>query len=775
SGDGLTTETKAAMAAKLVELDHNIKARACELLVQLVETMVGDNRPRDWVQRELCEIMEPGMSREFTSWVADDRASAERDRRDSRESRRSADRRDRHSRRDSRDRRDKDRKDRRERRDSHVARDDKDRRERRDSRDKDRTDRTDRADRSSKSDRHDKHESRDNSTREKDNRLLDTSPSPARSSAAERIHSRRHSVSRSPQRHRSTSRSPQRHQQSRDGRPGGHDHQYQRPQTQQEQMHDDRRRPDAHSVSQGQAFEQHQRHMERRPERDLPARDFGRNGTSPGTRNGHREHSGSRSRSSSRSPILSRTRRRSPDYGRDAQRDHFHSKNAKPSPVLAAERVIERYRSPERERPSKHGGAQDIRGSQSERARAFRDVKDVASGHQPRRISDSLPAHSDRRVSDAASEERRADRQSRTEAASPERSRTEPTAPASTPKASPAARKLAAVQSSLDQADSLGTSIIAPAFRSDKDDGRLPTERISSRLGPTLHDSHVSESSTPDRFRRRSSSSSEDDSDDDRRRSQNRRSMDDGAGQDNHRDSDAAYTIDVAPTLQTPTLASGRPEGLCTRGAMCTFWHPIEPCPNLSTCTSGNADMAAMKQLAKASLLAAASASSAKHATTSATPVKPGVCKFGEKCLRPDCRLAHPTQASKSGWRASVVCRHHPNCLNPACRFYHPPAPVVASAGGAFMPPENRGAKPCWKGVLCRVPGCMFAHVRAAASANGHGRNMSLKITHPATASAPAAASAAARHISERSFAIVDGDTERVVPGSALAEPPASS
>ncbi|GES87096.1 nuclear polyadenylated RNA-binding protein NAB2 [Rhizophagus clarus] len=129
-------------------------------------------------------------------------------------------------------------------------------------------------------------------------------------------------------------------------------------------------------------------------------------------------------------------------------------------------------------------------------------------------------------------------------------------------------------------------------------------------------------------------------------------------------------------------------------------------------------------------------------------------CKFGSECAQPKCRYSHPSPATVAV--SQEPCRYYPNCQNPVCPYLHidysntmkVPTPCrngahCARPGCHFMHPwdieSDTSNIPCKFGFNCRRPDCAYAHPMGK-------KNYS--------------------HISERTFAVPEEMTEKVLPPS---------
>ncbi|CAB4486818.1 hypothetical protein RhiirA5_349319 [Rhizophagus irregularis] len=129
-------------------------------------------------------------------------------------------------------------------------------------------------------------------------------------------------------------------------------------------------------------------------------------------------------------------------------------------------------------------------------------------------------------------------------------------------------------------------------------------------------------------------------------------------------------------------------------------------------------------------------------------------CRFGSECAQPKCRYSHPSPATVAV--PQEPCRYYPNCQNPVCPYLHidysntmkVPTPCrngthCVRTGCHFMHPwdieADTSSIPCKFGFNCRRPDCAYAHPMGK-------KNYS--------------------HISERTFAVPEEMTEKVLPPS---------
>ncbi|KAJ1344597.1 hypothetical protein BSLG_000120 [Batrachochytrium salamandrivorans] len=127
----------------------------------------------------------------------------------------------------------------------------------------------------------------------------------------------------------------------------------------------------------------------------------------------------------------------------------------------------------------------------------------------------------------------------------------------------------------------------------------------------------------------------------------------------------------------------------CLRGNTCAYFHPIKPCEWYPNCPDGAACMFLHPSNAQDTLVPAQGdvvARSGVYMERSSSTSTLGddmmvsirMCKFREKCLRPDCMLAHPSPATVAASAVglasslSTPCRNYPDCADPDCRFFHP-------------------------------------------------------------------------------------------------------
>ncbi|KAJ3216278.1 hypothetical protein HDU67_009713 [Dinochytrium kinnereticum] len=251
----------------------------------------------------------------------------------------------------------------------------------------------------------------------------------------------------------------------------------------------------------------------------------------------------------------------------------------------------------------------------------------------------------------------------------------------------------------------------------------------------------------------------------------------------------------------------------CGKGDACKFWHPREPCRDPVRCPNTRLRCRYLHPEDGAGLAGGMFGGGA----ASAGPGGVVQCRFGAACTRPHCKFSHPSPASIAAAAAAAgggggpgapKCRFWPNCANPVCPYFHPAstsltlnntaaAATSSSAGGenangtATTPAAGEGDEttqpatdataastttvtpspattgvdatakiPCRFEPFCNRPGCPFAHAEGKARGGGgmfRGGNRSVVFNQPKTV--------AAAHVSERSFAVPDGETERVVVG----------
>nr|CAG8449558.1 14780_t:CDS:2 [Entrophospora candida] len=111
-------------------------------------------------------------------------------------------------------------------------------------------------------------------------------------------------------------------------------------------------------------------------------------------------------------------------------------------------------------------------------------------------------------------------------------------------------------------------------------------------------------------------------------------------------------------------------------------------------------------------------------------------CKFGIHCTNPKCRYTHPSPATT--FTSQEPCRYYPNCQNPACPYLH----IDYNRPGChFLHPWDMEADataiPCKFGYNCKRADCMY--------------------DHPMGKKLPT-------HISERTFALPEQMTEKILP-----------
>ncbi|TPX56385.1 hypothetical protein SpCBS45565_g08422 [Spizellomyces sp. 'palustris'] len=162
------------------------------------------------------------------------------------------------------------------------------------------------------------------------------------------------------------------------------------------------------------------------------------------------------------------------------------------------------------------------------------------------------------------------------------------------------------------------------------------------------------------------------------------------------------------------------------------------------------------------------------------TDQHPIPCKFGVQCMRPGCSFTHPPGHHSMGHAGKPLCRFDPNCTKPGCPFLHKSLHKNGSVNVFSMVPgktpstEVTSATVCKFEPFCQRPNCAFQHPSRSAPIpvfkskkfvesvekdsspmgqpsgnNGRWKNKSVVFNKP--------------HISERSFALAEDDTEKMV------------
>ncbi|KAK6096239.1 hypothetical protein MT418_004091 [Batrachochytrium dendrobatidis] len=115
----------------------------------------------------------------------------------------------------------------------------------------------------------------------------------------------------------------------------------------------------------------------------------------------------------------------------------------------------------------------------------------------------------------------------------------------------------------------------------------------------------------------------------------------------------------------------------CGRGDTCAYFHPTQPCVWYPNCPDGPNCMFLHPAASTIDSALREGLSIARSGSISSTDnemiANPHMCRFQDKCLRPNCRLAHPSPASIAATKTQ--CRNYPDCADPFCLFYHPIEP----------------------------------------------------------------------------------------------------
>ncbi|KNC97579.1 uncharacterized protein SPPG_07051 [Spizellomyces punctatus DAOM BR117] len=209
------------------------------------------------------------------------------------------------------------------------------------------------------------------------------------------------------------------------------------------------------------------------------------------------------------------------------------------------------------------------------------------------------------------------------------------------------------------------------------------------------------------------------------------------------------------PSETTPTRCTYWPH--CKRGSNCVFWHPTQPCRAFPSCPKGNQCL-----------------------YVHPTDQYPIACKFGVQCMRPGCSFTHPPGHHSMGHAGKPLCRFDPNCTKPGCPFLHKSLHKNGSVNVFSMVPGKTPSTEVTSGTVCKFepfcqrPNCAFQHPSRStpipvfkskkfvetvekdspsmgqpSGNNGRWKNKSVVFNKP--------------HISERSFALPEDDTEKMV------------
>ncbi|KAJ3354332.1 hypothetical protein HDU83_005487 [Entophlyctis luteolus] len=129
------------------------------------------------------------------------------------------------------------------------------------------------------------------------------------------------------------------------------------------------------------------------------------------------------------------------------------------------------------------------------------------------------------------------------------------------------------------------------------------------------------------------------------------------------------------------------------------------------------------------------------------------LCRFGDACTRTQCAFLHPWEMiPKKG-----VCRFGDTCQTFRCAFWHSWDGGEPPVGFASSGPSSVSNIPCRYGALCnKLPNCPFKHTTAGFS--GH---KTLVLNKPTSEPSDHELKTG---VSERVFAVSEGETERVIP-----------
>lgn len=241
----------------------------------------------------------------------------------------------------------------------------------------------------------------------------------------------------------------------------------------------------------------------------------------------------------------------------------------------------------------------------------------------------------------------------------------------------------------------------------------------------------------------------------------------------------------------------------CTRGDECHFVHPRTMCNFGADCDRQGCIYIHPKDLAL------------KAPAPSVPSLAAVPCKFGLGCLKLECPFSHPpgrkvglgtvpdtsntSQAVPTPLNGSptMMCRYDPGCLNPACSYEHsvPKMPLVGGPSFTFgssstpftktptIPAFSKGPDPqalssiqCKFDPLCTRKGCLYKHggknetlpqsikferdpTLGPAQGPGSFKNRSLVLNNGIKQQS---IQETQQHISDRSFAVPDTETERV-------------
>ena len=182
----------------------------------------------------------------------------------------------------------------------------------------------------------------------------------------------------------------------------------------------------------------------------------------------------------------------------------------------------------------------------------------------------------------------------------------------------------------------------------------------------------------------------------------------------------------------------------CTRGSDCRYIHPTKMCFQGAECKRGKA----CTYIHPSDLVQ-------KVVTGSSTARIP--CKFAQACTKPDCAFSHPpghplsinTLASSAP--PKTLCKFDPQCLNPACPFYHPSRTLGSPT--TALPKEVMATIQCKFDPFCTRAGCLYRH----------GPKEEMSPSEKFVQLAPMGSkNKTLGHISARSFAVPDEETEKV-------------
>jgi hypothetical protein len=142
-------------------------------------------------------------------------------------------------------------------------------------------------------------------------------------------------------------------------------------------------------------------------------------------------------------------------------------------------------------------------------------------------------------------------------------------------------------------------------------------------------------------------------------------------------------------------------------------------------------------------------------------------CRFGTACARPGCMFAHPAGGMGGvGGIKAPNCKYWPYCTNLQCPFTHPTT-TTAAAGGSSAG-FDISSVPCKYEPFCTRPGCPYMHSSSttAKADKTKASAASLSFHKSVVFNGPGAKD----HMSQRSFAVADSETESVLPGTGIVE-----